>query len=147
MTVERLGPIPGFQWDLNFTAINLADGGGTVRGAPIGGGDIKVRWSRVVRGRAEGTFSISARTGQIVGTATAKVTVRGSTVKYVGTAQVTGGTNVYRGFTSIPGAPLALRMTSGRDGARGKLRLVGRVTTARVNGKLTLAPLNPRTGL
>lgn len=147
VTAARLGPIPGFQWRLNLTAVNMDDGSGRIRGEPIGSSDIKIKWSPTVSGKAQGTFSISARTGQIVGTTAASVEVRGGTTTYTGFARVTGGTNVYRGFATIPGSPLALRMTSGKDGARGRLTLKGRVTSAPVDGKLTLAPLNPLTGL
>ena len=69
-----------------------------------------------------------------------------NSVSYVGSTWVTGGTNVFRGLTSIQGWPLALRMTTDANGAVGHIRLAGRVTSAAVDGKLTVAPLNPLTG-
>lgn len=138
VTTARLGPIPGFQWDLNVTVLTT---NGRASGRPIGTGTAKVSWGPQQGLVAKGTFAISARSGQIVGTMLATVTRSGGAVVYSGTAKVTGGTGAYRGFTPIPGAPLKVRMAGGR------LTLVGRVTSARVDGALTLTPLNPSTGL
>ncbi|KAL4436669.1 hypothetical protein ABPG75_003808 [Micractinium tetrahymenae] len=135
VTSMRLGPIPGFQWDLNMTVTTKT---GNAVGLPIGRGSGKVTWKALRGGKATGTFAISARSGQIVGTAKAAVSQGGNL--YVGTATVTGGSGAYRGFTAIAGKPLELRQVGG------KLTLAGRVTSARVDGKLNLTPLNPVTG-
>lgn len=160
VTAARLGPIPGFKWNIDINA-NVtgqrrtgrtdftAESSGRATGLPIGSGDLKISWGTPRRGQAKGTFAISARTGQIVGTALATVTARGNTLTYVGSARITGGSGAYRGFTSWERAPLLLRMTSSTIGAFdiGHLTLVGRVTSARVSGALTLTPLNPANGL
>ena len=148
VTTARLGPIPGFKWNIKIAA-NLTAGSGRAKGLPIGSGNGKISWAQPQRGQVNGTFAISARTGQIVGTARASIIANGNkTLTYVGTATVTGGTNAYRGFTSInAGGLLALRMTSSNNGAIGQLALTGRVTSAAVNGALILRPLDPYTGM
>lgn len=138
VTAQRLGPIPGFQWDLNVTVLT---NNGRASGRPIGTGTAKVTWGPQQGATAKGTFAISARTGQIVGTMTATVARSGGSVVYSGDAKVTGGSGAYRGFAPLPGQPLKVRMVGDR------LTLVGRVTTAPVDGALTLTPLDPNTGL
>ncbi|KAL4432200.1 hypothetical protein ABPG77_005962 [Micractinium sp. CCAP 211/92] len=138
VTAQRLGPIPGFQWDLNVTVLT---NNGRASGRPIGTGTAKVTWGQQQGTTAKGTFAISARTGQIVGTMTATVVRSGGSVVYSGDAKVTGGSGAYRGFAPLPGQPLKVRMVGDR------LTLVGRVTTAPVDGALTLTPLDPNTGL
>lgn len=163
VTAARLGPLPGFEWDIDLSANTTAvpaprqgpyatEAFGLVTGLPIGKGtlksphEIRIVWdNQPWQNRATGTFAVTARTGQIVGTVRASMTTNGNTLIYTGTARVTGGSGAYRGFTALP-TPLTLLMTSTRDGKDGKVRIFGRVTTARVNGQLILAPLNPVTG-
>lgn len=158
VTTARLGPIPGFEWDLNISAnlTGLGPGpqhqsmGGLATGKPIGffGSQMMVNVYWTFQGQAKGTFWISARTGQIVGTMHVVVSGgAGNTLEYVGSAWVTGGTNAYRGFSGIRGWPLAVRMTTDANGKVGRISLQGRVTSSAVNGEVTLGPLNPFTGL
>lgn len=145
MTVARLGPIPGFEWDVDLSANITARGVGPVEGKPIGDGEVAVNWQPAPRWqkRRQGSFAIRARTGQIVGTMEAQhSTTIGSVTILSGTARVTDGSNVYRGLRSIPGAPLRMLYVIGRDG-RATLRLQGRMVAASVDGTLVLTPLDP----
>ena len=146
VTSARLGPLSGFKWDIDISS-NITAGSGRAVGLPIGSGNVQISWEKPVAGQVKGTFAVSARTGQIVGTTLATFTVSNNTITYTGTARITGGTGAYRGFTSVSVPPLSLRMTSSGKGAVGRLALAGRVTTARANGKLILTPLNPYTGM
>lgn len=98
---------------------------GTFSGTPLGAGTLKVA-TAVGEGKgARVSFRMFNRRGQVWGTGDVKLTFRGSTVSYDGTAQITGGSGA---FSRMRGS--GLRLTGGGDltGSRFPLRLTGRVS-------------------
>lgn len=144
VTRARLGPIPGFEWDVDVAAVlakraqPAGEWSGPATGYPVGAYESRmtVEWRAPNgNGRARGTFSLSARTGLFSGKVRATVTPgAGAARTYIGTATVTKGTNVYIGWKSIGGLPLQLNMTTNVAGDAAEIELRGRVTSARVKG-------------
>lgn len=158
-TAARMGPIPGFEWDIDLSGNTTAhpifglQSTGLVTGAPVGLGTtltphtLRVEWDLPpIKGRLVGTFAVSAASGQIVGTVRATTSISGATLVKTGTAKVTGGTGAYRGFTSRGMPALKFTMASTAGSADSTVRIAGRVTSAAVNGKLVLRRLDPVTG-
>lgn len=98
---------------------------GPFSGTPLGSGTLKVT-TAVGEGKgARVSFRMFNRRGQVWGTGDVKLTFRGSTVSYDGSARITGGSGA---FSRIRGS--GLRLTGGGDltGSRFPLRLTGRVS-------------------
>lgn len=147
VTAARLGPLPGFEWDVNLTANVSAAGFGLAAGQPIGEGQVRVTWKRPAgwwQRRWTGTFAFRSRSGQLVGTMEGRATTNAAsgTTLVVGTARVTDGSGAYRGLRSLPYAPLRMRYVQGVE-LRGTLALQGRVAAGAVDGSLNLGTLDP----
>src|SRR3954447_21223904 len=99
---------------------------GPFSGTPLGAGTLNVT-TAVGEGKgARVSFRMFNRRGQIWGTGDVKLTFRGSTVSYDGTARITGGSGAY---SRVRGSALQLPAAGTLTASRFPLRLTGLVSS------------------
>jgi hypothetical protein len=109
----------------------LDDGGGTLNqrgefnGAPLGRGTVTLKTDVGKGSGATFTFKMVNRHGQVFGSGDVRLTFRGSTVTYRGTAKITSGNGAFARYR-------ASRLTVSGSGP-----LTGETFTVRLTGSVT----------
>jgi len=129
----RLGPIPGFQQEVNITAntatkktngLEILDEGFTL-GVPVAAGNITLNWVLDPKTSVADTkITIATEEGIIRGKASTTYTVNKSanSIKFVGTMNITSGTSAFRG---IKATGLEFTDDNTLNGQNGKVTIKG----------------------
>ena len=79
------------------------DTAGTVKGSPVGSGDIVLDYTlRPKRSIANVAWTITNGSGTVTGTATAYYTTTNVAITFTGAGRITSGTGRYAGIRSLP---------------------------------------------
>lgn len=107
----------------------LLEDTGTVKGAPVGSGDITLTYRLVPSASvARVTWKITNPKGSLSGTATARYTTTNLAITFVGRGAITGGTGAYKGMRATR---LAFNAKHSKTGKKEAIAFTGTATVTR----------------